>query len=468
VTGSVQVIAVLTAGLLTMSCEGSDSDRDAFPSPADQQNAEDMRSQERTPSPPSPNGCLVYGTGPILFLPTSVGTSTERDVTITGCASTSSLLLDLSLAGGDGAFAAAVVEPPWVPGEDPLKVGILQQITLRQTFSPPEKSPLEDGHFIPFETTLRLTFCEDSLPGRSAPPSVLEVEAQGIGIAADCISAAAGVEPLPQDAMSVRLLGSDSLSPAGPIIGYNWTVEALPEATLLFHPSSAAADVLFTSDIAGDYVAWLTVQDEAATPQCEAEPLHFTLTGSGGTALPTAHEEGLFAILIWRTPAAWDDAFQEPQYGTNLDLHLVHEWAGGPDLDGDGVPDGWFDDPYDCWAENPQPQWGDSSLHATDDPLQTGDGLRGGPETIYVKSPEPLEYRVGVHSAESYGYGPSFARALIYIDGDLVLETDEVLLKELDMWEVCLFDGETGEVQPVVDDDGSPGILPLYANPYGQ
>ncbi len=422
-------------------------------------------SKPQPPPPPPVNGCIVYGSGPQSFLPTAVGQSSFHEVKLTGCGTIPSLLLDVAVEG-DGSFTAVLEEPAWVPGGAPLQVMPLQQLKLRVTFAPTAESAVENGLYVPASAKLRLTYREDSEAGEASPPAFLEILVQGIGLL-PCIHALMGVEALPGDGLGIRLLGSSTLSAGGQVTGYQWAVEGPAGATLLYHPSPNVADIVFATDLAGDYTAWLTVTDSAGTPQCEGDPVAFTLAGPPASVeLPEPEGEGLFVALTWRTPGDWDDEGDDEVDGADLDLHLAHPWAGGPDLDEDGLPDGWFDTPYDCWQGNASPNWGISEPDSKDDPMHEGISVGGGPETIFLPGPEAVDYRVGVHSMENHGYGPSFARTRVYVDGELRLDTGEVLLTESDLWEVCRFDGETGIVVPVVDEAGAPKILPDYDNPY--
>ena len=173
----------------------------------------------------------------------------------------------------------------------------------------------------------------------------------------------------------------------------------------------------------------------------------------------------LHVELLWHTPEDPDETDTGPETGADLDLHFLHSWAAGPDLDGNGKPDGWFDMPFDTFWFNATPNWGSFAPGGDDDPRLDRDDTDGaGPENLNLDTPENVVYRVGVHYWNDHGYGSAFATVRVYVYGSLVFEVTDVLLVDRDMWDVCGIEWPSGKVT-LVTDAGGYKITPDYANP---
>ena len=148
-----------------------------------------------------------------------------------------------------------------------------------------------------------------------------------------------------------------------------------------------------------------------------------------------------------------DQTDEGPQAGTDLDLHFIHPFAGGPDLDGDGKSDGWFDSDFDCFWHNPDPKWNSFDPAIDDDPgLDRDDTDGAGPENMNLNIPENGKtYKVGVHYWKDHGFGESYATVRIYIYADLVFEMQDVKMVDRDMWEVATIDWPSGNVKAIED-----------------
>ncbi|MBN1346080.1 MAG: hypothetical protein JXQ73_25560 [Phycisphaerae bacterium] len=155
-----------------------------------------------------------------------------------------------------------------------------------------------------------------------------------------------------------------------------------------------------------------------------------------------------------------------PFAGADMDLHFMHPSAPGsataPDLDRDGLPDPYFDQPYDCYWFNPHPDWG--ILGGANDPSLDRDDTDGvGPENVNLDAPESgKSYRVAVHYWDDHGHGNSTATVRIYVDGRLVYEAAGVSLTKYDLWCVAYIDWPSGEVRPCEAVGGGPKITPSY------
>ena len=109
---------------------------------------------------------------------------------------------------------------------------------------------------------------------------------------------------------------------------------------------------------------------------------------------------------------------------------------------------GWFDPIYDCYYQNPRPDWGIPSQFADDPSLDIDDIGTGGPENINLNRPVNTQqlggsYDVGAHyfraSRANFGggeYGTSIATVRVYLEGDLAYEGEKELRATNDFWEV--------------------------------
>jgi hypothetical protein len=177
-------------------------------------------------------------------------------------------------------------------------------------------------------------------------------------------------------------------------------------------------------------------------------------------------DEAIHIELVWDTPNDPDQTDEGPEAGADPDLHFLHPWATGLDVDEDGAPDGWFDIPFDTFWNNPQPDWGVRDDGADDPGLDRDDTDGAGPENINLDLPEVgVTYRVGVHVWNDHGFGPSIATVRVYVDGILVYETAGTPIVHHDLWEICTIAWPSGTVTPTTDGAGGPKITPDYEHP---
>lgn len=240
-------------------------------------------------------------------------------------------------------------------------------------------------------------------------------------IARIAVQEGAQVPPL----SALTLTGLGSTADRSSIQSYLWQVDQPPGSRSSFEPSSTVATPTFVPTIAGQYTFRLFVTDARGLESCT--PASYTVS-----VLP---EAALHVELLWHTPNSPDNM----DTGPDLDLHLAHQLAvGGYDGDADGQMDGWYDIPYDCFSDNPAPNWGAFDPAVNDNPsLEREEADGTGPEIISLPLPENgVTYRVGVHYRDAKTFGNSFARVRIYIYGDLVLDSGGVELRHRDMWTV--------------------------------
>ncbi|MCC6625341.1 MAG: hypothetical protein IT385_29105 [Deltaproteobacteria bacterium] len=252
------------------------------------------------------------------------------------------------------------------------------------------------------------------------------------------IQVAEGTEVVPLTRL--HLVGSQSAGDPT-IARWTWGVAQPSGATSVFLPTATTPDPTFEVNVVGRYTFTLDVVDlegdaacvpaEAVVDAVPADPLHIE--------------------LVWSTPGDADPIDDGPEAGADLDLHVLHPLAvGGGDVDGDGEADGWFDLTYDTFWFNDAPNAG--GPRAPMPVLRRDDGDGAGPEVVTHAAPEALCYRVGVHSWDDHGFGPSEATVRIYLGGALALESTATL-RMLDMWSVarvCFPDaGAPPRVEPV-------------------
>jgi len=235
-----------------------------------------------------------------------------------------------------------------------------------------------------------------------------------------------GDEVCPQTVL--HLSGEGSTAVLGPIATYQWEVVQPSGSTAVFVPTPSYPSPTFEANVAGQYTFRLTVWDAAGTPSCNvAEAVVY--------AVPC---EALHVELLWVTPGDENPADEGPMAGADLDLHFAHPNAGQPDLDGDGLPDPWFDPAWDTFWFFPAQNWG-SAASTNDDPSLDRDDTDGaGPENINLDVPEDgATYHIGVNAWDDHGFGPSFATVRVYVYALLVFEMEEVALERHDLWWVA-------------------------------
>jgi hypothetical protein len=227
---------------------------------------------------------------------------------------------------------------------------------------------------------------------------------------------------------------------------------------LSFLPSATFDNPTFPCDAAGTYRFCLDVVDSCGVMSCEP----------ACEEVVVEPDAALHLQLLWHTPNAPAPSPDRPRSGGDLDLHLLHPFArlSGLDLTGDGRPDGWFHETYDCFWGNPRPEWGSFAPLPDDNPRLDRDDTTGpGPENINLPQPEdlsqeppelvaklggpPLAYRVGVHHWNDHGYGPAYATLRVFVRGVLVYESAETRLQPLDMWDAVTIEWPSGRVNDV-------------------
>lgn len=226
------------------------------------------------------------------------------------------------------------------------------------------------------------------------------------------------------------LLGSTASSACEgrTVTKWAWTA-AQPKGSLApFFPANTDPSPVVTANVAGSYTFCLRVWDDVGTPSCN-HPC---------TTIDVMPVAPIHIELLWATPNDPDPTDTGPGAGADLDLHFAHPKSIGPDLDCDGQPDPWFNNPFDVFWFNPNPTWDAANQGPTLD-LDSTDG--SGPENLTFPGPagtakNPSHYDVGAHYWNDHGWGPSYATVNIYIEGVLATNVTKVKLQPNDMWHV--------------------------------
>jgi len=354
----------------------------------------------------------------------------------------------------DGLFepgAEAVVSP-----EHPVVLNGNDCGTFNVVYAPSQLSPTgPDGAAIPDTATLTIT--NDSFY------SSLAVPVRGVATEVICptavISVEEGEQVIPQTVL--HLHGDQSYSPNGSITTYQWTVEQPAGSVSYLIPTGTFPNPIFEANIAGKYVFTLDVVDSTGVKSCYP----------ARQEVYVVPDEAIHIELVWDTPGDPDPSDEGPAAGTDMDLHFAHPYASGPDIDGDGQADPWFNDPYDVFWFNKGPDWGSFDPSLDDDPgLDRDDTDGGGPENVNLNIPEgdvgyPFTYRVAVHYWDDKNFGESYATVRVYIYSTLAFEVGDVKMYASDLWEVCTVDWPSTKITLILDTNGGYRITPQYKNP---
>ncbi|MGM0577111.1 MAG: choice-of-anchor D domain-containing protein [Myxococcota bacterium] len=392
-----------------------------------------------------------------------VGEPATVDVEVTSCGeeplqiqglalsdeSSGAFSLDLGSLPGVGDGVGAIVE-----GQDtPVELDVNQSATFQVIFVPDEINALDEGgQPIPDLGEIRIV--------SDAIQSEVDVEVRGFGVEVDCPTAVIvveeGEEVIPQT--KLHLVGSQSYAVSGDVAQYEWSVQQPVGSQSVFLPSASAPDPTFEANVAGTYVFELRVWDDNGEESCV----------SAQYTVFVNPDEAIHVELLWDTPLDPDQTDEGPEAGADMDLHFLHPFATGEDVDGDGEPDGWFDQPFDCFWFNAQPNWGSLDPAVDDDPgLDRDDTDGAGPENVNLNIPEDgLTYKVGVQYWNDHGFGPSNATVRVYIYSEKVFELKNVELEEDDLWEVATIDWPSGDVNLITEDGGEFRIIPDYQHPF--
>ena len=388
--------------------------------------------------------CLTLSHKAVDFGAEVVGTTKRVDVVVRSACANAVTLTDVSLQGDDaGAFRLAVAE------EGAVLLDPGQQTSLSLTYTPRRVATVGvDGERARDRGELVITS-----NGHYQRRSISLV---GIGVAQPC-----SVPALVQRGLSLAewpvdrpltVSAADSSGLVGPIERYHFSVTApVPWLSRVYDPQ-VLSEFTLTPNLVGTWVVAVDVEDAGQQRSCA--PATLTLD------VKTAAE--LRVELLWDTPNDPDPFDIGTARGTDLDLHLLHPFAVGVDVTGDGDRDGWFDIPFDTFFGNPAPEWGSFDAKVLDDPRLVADDEDGqGPEVIELPT-RPLDrtFRIGVHSYDQHNYGASEVVVRIAVDGQIIASDRLEVLHADDLWWVGDI-GPDGHFTSLTQPDGLPLISPL-------
>lgn len=383
--------------------------------------------------------CLAVRPKSLDFGGQLLGEAATRTLEVVSCGAVALRLASVEVAAGAGRFevVSGHGSRSLAPGEG-LDVAVRYRPAA---VSPgwPEAAPVWD------EGVLRLV--GDTFEAAH------DVDLRGFGVSEACpqavITRLDGDGPVAAGA-TVRLSAAASVGVDGPVVRWAWQVEGPFSQVSPFSPAADAQEVSYRASVAGDYRFTLTVWDGAERPSCA--PAEEVVVAEAGP--------GLRVEVMWATPNDPDPFDEGVGRGADLDLHLLHPFAVGADLDGDGAGDGFFDLPYDAFFANPEPAW-DAGLGTPHAAWLVEDDIDGtGPEVIVVEQvPGDASYRVGVHAWDDHGFGASWAVVRVLVDGAAVWTSEATALLRDDLWEVARVAWPGPVVTPVVGADGAPRVF---------
>ena len=398
--------------------------------------------------------CIIVNPKKVDFGGKLVGKSALVTVEITSCGNEALELLQVKLEDDSGDFSLDLSALGDIITEDePVVLDVNESNTFDVIYVPDEINPL-DGNGQPIPDLGLIKLVTNSFLKN------VDIEVRGVGVEVECPTAVIlvqeGDEVIPQT--KLHLAGSQSYAAVGGIENYEWTVNQPVGSLSVFLPSATSPDPTFQANVAGTYIFHLRVWDQNGDESCV--PAEY--------AVFVNPDEAIHVELLWDTPNDPEQTDEGPEAGADLDMHFLHPFATGEDIDGDGEPDGWFDQPFDCYWFNPHPNWASIDPMINDDPgLDRDDTDGAGPENVNLNVPqEGLVYKVGVHYWNDHGYGPSYATVRIYIYSTLVFQISDVELVGLDMWEVATIGWPSGQVDLILNSGGNYKIMPNYQHPF--
>jgi hypothetical protein len=385
--------------------------------------------------------CLQVNPSRIDFGGQVVGELSERQVEVESCGETDLILADVALIDdGDGAFDIDLGGLAAFPLVIPTGQSVIFSVTYLAQAAAARGS---DGQPERDTGSLRIR-SNDS-------PSQQDVELSGFGSDGSCptavINVAQGEEVLPQTRL--QLDASASTASSGRVTGWEWSVTQPSGSVSTFLPSAYVEKPTFEVNIIGTYTFRLKVFDELGIESCTQAEYVVNVTS----------DDAIHVELLWRTPGDINESDtgggMDFSAGSDLDLHFLHPEAKGQ----------YFDYTYDCYWENPLPEWGIFS--PSDNPRLDRDDTDGaGPENLNVKVGEQnVRYQIGVHYWNDWGYGPAYTTVRVYIYGILRDEWKDVSLVNADMWDTHYLDWPSGVVTRITEPGGAPRITSQYPVP---
>jgi hypothetical protein len=385
--------------------------------------------------------CVKVNPSRVDFGGKIVGQQAEVEVEVQSCGDVDLVVSDIALIDdGNGVFS---MDKSRV-GTFPLTIPAGDSVMLPVTYFPAAVAQLGgDGEFVRDSGKIQIR--------SNAYLANLDVELSGFGTDGRCptavINVAQGEEVLPQTRL--QLDASVSTASSGQITGWEWSVVQPSGSVSTFIPSAYVEKPTFEANIVGTYTFRLKVFDQLGTESCSQAEYVVNVTS----------DDAIHVELLWRTPGDINEADtgggMDFSAGSDLDLHFLHPSALGQ----------YFDFSYDCYWENPLPEWGIFS--PSDNPRLDRDDTDGaGPENLNVAVGEQgVRYQVGVHYWNDWGYGAAMTTVRVYIYGVLRDQWADVQLVNADMWDTHYIDWPSGVVTRITRPGGAPRVTSQYPVP---
>jgi hypothetical protein len=406
--------------------------------------------------------CLEVTPDPVVFGAASIGKTSSRTLTLSACGKHPVKVHGIGLdAAGPATFAldlSALPSGAAPTSQDPLIIEAGGSVNVEVLYTPVGLAPAgETGPT--FESSV-LRVLSDAYVHEHA------VVLTGFGADVLCPTAVGAVVPgtVVPYGTNLKLSSGASFAAPGRTVGKSqWSVShsmgaSSPGAVGTFIPSAFFPAPIFESNLLGEYTFRLDVWDDQDLQSCVPWTTKVTVVTT----------QSFHVELTWRTPNDQDETDEGAEAGSNLDLHFAAlDYTSGSnyDGDGDGKDDPWFGS-YDTFWFTPSPNWGTLNPAAADDPMMLRDHTDGGgPEAIAAGTLKAGQYGIAVHYWDDYGYGDAWAKVRVHAAGNLVLETEEVLLSMGDLWNVATVQFPALTVTPLETPEGTPLIYPGYANP---
>ena len=407
---------------------------------------------------------LTIDPNPVDFGAKLIGKVAMMDVKLVSSGTADLVMTDIKVETIEavGSFTIDLSTIPDGPptAEKPLTLSPGASVTIQATYEPPVEPSALDENDVPIKDRAELIVKDNTFSGETVAPM------SGFGVSAECPTPVILIEEGEEvgPVTILHLHGEQSVGANGEIDRYNWTVTQPEDNKFNFVPNVTFENPTHQANVAGEYIYCLDVCDQE---KCSWDNDCKSTACKKVVVVP---DEAILVELTWRTPGDPDEFDEGPDAGSDLDLHFAHPFAHSQDVDGDGQPDPWFDETYDVFWFNVNPEWETSNPNARDNPKLDRDDTDGaGPETITLGVPmSGRVYRVGVHYWDDHGYGIAYPRVKIWIRGIQVYDRDledlGLSLSRCDMWEVATITWPHGTVVEIKDSQGNPKIIPKYQN----
>jgi len=407
--------------------------------------------------------CITVNPKKIVFGGKVVGAQSIIDFEIESCG-TEALKVS-NLVFGDGSSPDFTLDFSRLPegfssgpnAANVLSIPINTKVTVGVIFVPDAVNPRDpDNVPIPDEGVVVVS--------SNGFDSTAEIPVSGAGAESACptpvITVREGEEVIPQTV--VHISSRESFAPFGSISDVQWTItEPAGTPKPQFLPSPTTPEPVVELNSVGLYTFTLQVRDEFGNRSGSVECPNTTYD------VLVQPDQAIHVELTWLTPGDSDEADTGEGEGSDLDLHFAHQNATGPDLDGDGLPDPWFDQYWDSFWFNKEPDWATLGEPRDDPHLDRDDYDGAGPENLNLSVPENgVTYRIGVHYWNDWGFGPTTATIKVFHYADEIYNVTLEDMDEHDMWSVGSIDWPVPAVRRWAPAGAPEAVTPNYVNTF--